>query len=369
MVQRLDERLENPWNAGRWRKGAHPLRRTLGRAAVVFLSTYPQAAARGETAHWLLVVDELQDQDPCHLEAVFEAMRAAHNATSLALGTVKLTTDALWQRKVRLEHVRAGDGVRRLFLVSPEQVTTANPDYAAFLESKVRQYGRHHPIVASEYSLEPMDGSNRLLDERRLALMRGAHPRGQPDPTAGNGGRLLLATLDLAGQDEAATDPLAQLANPGRDYTVAHVWEVVLLESAVGPALPRFLALDVWVDHGSRHFQDHPGRPALVHGLLAWLERWGIAHLIADASGVGHGVTDWLAAALGRPRVTGFDLAGTGKKAALSSALLSLVETGRLRYWTGDQDQPLSDGWWFWRQAQACTYHLPPDGRFERDLQ
>ena len=42
----------------------------LGKAAVVFLSSHPQAFARGETAHHLLVVDELQDQDAAHVQAV-----------------------------------------------------------------------------------------------------------------------------------------------------------------------------------------------------------------------------------------------------------------------------------------------------------
>ncbi|MDX1664828.1 MAG: hypothetical protein R3272_13635, partial [Candidatus Promineifilaceae bacterium] len=88
-IRRLEERLENRWNAGRWKRAARPTRRLLGKAAVVFLSSHPQAFSRGETAHWLLVVDELQDNDPSHLEAVFEPMRAANNATALYIGTVR----------------------------------------------------------------------------------------------------------------------------------------------------------------------------------------------------------------------------------------------------------------------------------------
>ena len=73
-----------------------PVRRILGKASVVFLSTHPSAATRGETADWLLVIDELQDQVASHIEAVFEPMRAANNATALYIGTVKTTIDALW---------------------------------------------------------------------------------------------------------------------------------------------------------------------------------------------------------------------------------------------------------------------------------
>ena len=119
---------------------------------------------------------------------------------------------------------------------------------------------------------------------------------------------------------------------------------------------------------GGRRFEDVAGRPNLVARVMAWLESWGMAHLVADASGVGQGVTSWLTAVLGPHRVTGYGFAGTGKKAALGSVFLTLIETGRFKYWVGDDGRPLSDGWWFWTQAGACTYDIPPDGHFERDL-
>ncbi|HSG16065.1 MAG TPA: hypothetical protein VLE70_07060, partial [Anaerolineae bacterium] len=52
----------------------------------------------------------------------------------------------------------------------------------------------------------------------------------------------------------------------------------------------------------------------------------------------------------------------------LGSLFLSCIETGRFKYWTGE-DQPLQDGWWFYRQAEACTYHIPPGGQFDKHLQ
>ncbi|MEZ4517677.1 MAG: hypothetical protein R3C44_12915 [Chloroflexota bacterium] len=45
-----------------------------------------------------------------------------------------------------------------------------------------------------------------------------------------------------------------------------------------------------------------------------------------------------------------------------------MIDTGRFQYWTGDEDVPLSDGWWFRQQVAACTYTLPADGQFDRDL-
>ena len=65
---------------------------------------------------------------------------------------------------------------------------------------------------------------------------------------------------------------------------------------------------------------------------------------------------------------------------------LSLIETGRFKYWGYDPSAgesppseaaaispkssalPMTDCSWFWRQAEACAYEVPPDGRFDLDL-
>jgi hypothetical protein len=263
-----------------------------------------------------------------------------------------------------LEAEEARDGQRRVFLVHPHQVTAENRPYHDFLQAQIRKYGRHHPIVASEYFLEPVDGAGGLFDNRRRGLMHGSHDR-QRDPTAGT---VYVATLDVAGEDEATTDPVAALAHPGRDYTVATVFALSWPAPGDYAPGPTYLAVDVFVDHGTKHFQDVPGQPALVDRLAAWLDHWGVAHLIADETGVGQGLTSWFTAALGQHRVTGYSFSGRGQKARLGSLFLSLIETGRFRYWTDDRSEPLSDGWWFWRQVEACRYEIPPDGVFDRDL-
>jgi hypothetical protein len=362
--QRLENRLDNCWNRGEWSRRATPDRVCLGRASVTFLSTHPQAGVRGLTADDLLVIDEAQEQDASHVEAVFTPMRAAHNATALYIGTVKLTTDFLWTKKQELEAETARDGKPRVFLVPPGEVTAACPDYRRFLDGQVAKHGRNHPIVASEYFLEPIDGSGGLFDARRRDLMRGCHAR-QTHPRPG---ALTVATLDVAGEDEAPTDALAQLAHPGRDYTVATVFEVEMPGPGAPSPGPTYRAVDVFVDHGSRHFEAVPGRPSLVERLAGWLEHWQVAHLVADRSGVGMGLVAWLAAALGEHRVTGYDLGRSGAKASLGTLFLGLVETRRFQYWQEGGNPPLSDAWWFFKQAEACSYQVPSEGSFERDL-
>ncbi len=247
-------------------------------------------------------------------------------------------------------------------MVDPETVIAENPYYRDFLDGQVRKHGRHHPIIASEYYLEPIDGTGGLFGRRRRALMLGDHTRERsPRP-----GSCYVATIDVAGEDEAATDPIARLANPGRDYTVATIFRVEYPGPGSMAPGPTYRAVDVFVDHGSKHFQETPGSPPLVQRLYAWLENWQVAHIVADESGVGLGLTSWLTHAFGENRVTGFNFAGTGKKAALGSAFLSLVETGRFRYWPIDRH--LGDAFWFWRQVEACSYEIPAEGRFDRDL-
>ena len=139
---RLLERLNNPWNRHQWRKAANPTKVLLGTSSVVFISSHPQSAARGETAHHLLVIDELQDQDPLYLESTFTPMRAANNATAVYLGTVRSRYDALWRKKEELQALQAADNIQRVFWAGPDLVTAANPQYERFLGSQVANYGR-----------------------------------------------------------------------------------------------------------------------------------------------------------------------------------------------------------------------------------
>ena len=365
-VRRLEERLNNPFNREIWRKAAQPLRRILGDAAVVFISSHPQSAARGETADHLLIIDEMQNQQRSHIEAVFTPMRAARNATAVYLGTARTRHDALWLKKLELERQAERDGLRRVFTAGPEQVIAANPAYRKFLHGQVQQHGRYHPIIASEYYLEPLGSGSGLFPPRRLALMRGDHARRRVPS-----GAAIIALLDVGGQDEAATSPIAQLENPARDYTACTIVELTagcgLSPDSATDTGPIYHAVDIFTDQGSRHFQSYAGHPSLAERLLAYLQHWRVDHLICDATGVGEGLTSWLTSRLGPSRTSPFKFSASSK-AALGGSFLALIETGRFKYWSDDAEEEWSDGWWFWTQAAHCTYDLPPGARFDHDL-
>lgn len=359
-IQRLEEKLQNPLNAGLWNRTARPTGRNLGRSSVVFLSSHPAAAVRGETANWLLVVDEMQDQILSHIMATFEPMRAADNATALYLGTVRTRTDALWQKKQELHALERQDGIKRVMEVQPAEVIEVNERYGRFLDGQIAKYGRNHPIVASEYFNTPIDAHDALFDARRRALMQGKHQR-RKRPEANS---VYIATIDVGGQDEAATGLQASgrankdaLSNPDRDYTAATIFSI---KEGDGGLIYR--AVDSLVDIGSRHFQESGLNPSLARRLKTWLNHWRVTHVIADASGVGSGLADWLEKEL-TAAVTGVVISPK-RKAEIGLGFLSAIETGRFKWWN-DEQEPLSDSWWFFTQARHCTYYVPEGGRLE----
>ncbi len=379
---RLERRMDNNWTAGRWWTKTKPMRRGIGQAVVAFFSGHPQARSEGATANLLLIINETQDQHEPTIDRRFTPMRASTNATALYVGTVRTAHDLLWKLKTRLERLQQEDGIQRVFMVTPDQVGKENTHYAAFVANQIQTKGRQHPSVKTELFNEPLDAIAGLFPSRRLALMRGTHER-ETQPQAGE---TYVITIDVGGQDEAATsiiDPTPDLQSPGRDYTVATVARVVRRSPANGereirPFGHTYQIVDVFTDHGSRHFQrspgpsgTSPGQPSLFDRLLAYINHWKPLAVVCDASGVGQGITDALinASAI---QIIGFDFAKSHGKAKLGNNFLALVETGRLKYFAGhpaDPDAEGTDTYWYFTQCEHCSYHLAEGTPIERGLQ
>ena len=162
--------------------------------------------------------------------------------------------------------------------------------------------------------------------------------------------------------------------NPNRDYTVATVAHVVRDATPTGHA---YHVVDVFTDHGSRHFQrspgpsgESPGQPSLFDRLLAYINHWKPLAIICDASGIGAGITDALIKACTH-QIIGFDFAKSYGKAKLGNNFLALVETGRFKYFASTAHEYYtegSDAWWFFTQCEHCTYELAEGIPIERGL-
>lgn len=359
-VTRLDDRLENMWTERFCWSKSKPTRRGIRSAQCVFFSGHPLARAEGATANLLLVVNEVQDHNEATVERRFTPMRASTNATALYVGTVRTTSDYLWRTRQRLEKLEAEDGIRRVWVVGPDAVGRENPHYKAFVDGQIRLKGRNHPAIKTELFNEPVDVAAGLFPKRRRALMLGQHKRlHEPQEN-----EIYLALVDVGGQDEAAISAFADLQNPSRDYTTCSIVRVVRDKSLVGP---RYEVVDIWLDHGGRHFQEVPGRPSVFNRLLAYLDHWGVVAVISDFTGIGQGITDALIEKFNRV-VFGFDFAKSYNKARLGNDFLAVVETGRFKYFRDGCDDEGSDAWWFFIQCEHCGYELSEGMPIERGL-
>lgn len=357
-LARLESRLKNPWTKGTYWGRIKPTRRGVGEAKCVFFSGHVLSKAEGASAEILLIVNESQDQDEGVIDRRFTPMRASTNATALYVGTVRTTTDFLWKKRKDLEALQQADGIQRVFVVGPDEVGLENEAYGAFVEGQIAAKGREHPVVKTELFNEPVDTAAGLFPARRRALMTGEHDRIlSPRP-----GEVYIALIDVGGQDEAATTGFSMLDNPGRDYTVC---TIVRVRREPGAKVMSYEAVDVFLDHGSRHFQENPGQPSLFKRLVTYLKHWSTQAVVCDMSGVGQGLTDALIEAY-RGRVFGFEFAKGHNKAELGNNFLSLIETGRFRYFKDGQGQ--GDAFWFFLQCEFCGYELAQGVPIERGL-
>jgi len=355
---RLAGHLDNVWNRGKWGKSEGYIYH-LGRASVVFLSGKVGADVLGATASLLLEFDEAQSFNELKAEQEFAPMCAAYNATRVYYGTIR-TSNTYLSKKIRdLRRLEAQDGQRRVFVVPYDIVGKEVPAYKTFVESEIRKKGWNHPVIKMEYRLEEIDSAGGMFDPRRRALMQGDHPRYyEPRP-----GKIYAATLDVAGEDEAAG--LEELARPGRDFTISYIHEVdlsTLRDRNVGA--PTYRVVDVFCDQGSKHFEAG-GASSVSLQLRAWYLKWGIVYLVADASGVGAGLVSYLAGQLGDDVVIPYKFSPPARKSKLGVDFLAVVETGRFQYFRDDGSSDFTE---FWLEVESCQYEVPEDGDMERKM-
>jgi hypothetical protein len=222
------------------------------------------------------------------------------------------------------------------------------------VKREIARKGRQHPLIKTQYYLEEIDAEGRMFDDRRQALMQGDHRRYH----APQEGKVYAATLDVAGEDEEMSGPVLgagegtklRLRSPRKDSTVATIFEVDL-STVRDPLLaaPTYRVVDVLSDTGTRHNQ-------LYGKLRAYFEHWGVRWIVADASGVGAGLVSFLSArqAFGE-RVLPFQFSPPKRKSDLGWDFLSVVETGRFKYF---RDDGSADWREFWQQVEGCQYEV-----------
>lgn len=346
-MRRLDMSLSNDWNRAQWRR-AHGYQIHLGEAAVYFFSGEPAANVAGATANVLLQCDEAQDMLEAEWDKKFLPMAASTNATRVYWGTA-WTSRTFLARKVRhLRDLERQDGIRRVFIVTPDEVAAENPDYGDFVAGQVAAKGRNHPLIKTQYFNEEIDADGGMFPATRRALMQGDHPaRLDPEP-----GHIYALLLDVAGADEGAigerTDAAA-LENPKRDSTVLTIVDVDLAslqDQVLKAPTYRVVQRKAWT--GIKH--------TLLYGqLLALAKHWKAKYLVADATGVGAGLVDFLTAAL--PAGVVFPFVFSSKtKSDLGWDFIGVCDTGRWKEHVAAAGD--ADGAEFWHQLEFCGHEV-----------
>jgi hypothetical protein len=295
-------------------------------------------------------VDEAQSLSIAKYDRDIAPMASSTNATRVFWGTA-WTSQTLLARELRAaQAAERADGVRRVFVMSAEQVSREVPAYGRFVAEQVARLGRHHPMVKTQFFSEELDGEAGMFPPARRALMQGQHVR----RSAPEAGRLYALLVDVAGEDEAAPAPGEQirLANPARDATALTVVEVdtsTLSDEALRAPTYRVVDRRIWV--GVRH-------TALYAQIKALAETWRAQRVVVDATGVGAGLASFLEKAL-PGKVTPF-VFNSNSKSKLGWDFLAIVETGRFKDWADPGDGREDERELFWRQVAACECHVYP---------
>ena len=273
-------------------------------------------------------------------------MAASTIATRVFWGTA-WTSRTLLSRELRAAtKAQKKDGVKRVFILTADDVSKEVPAYGTFVAGQVTRLGCFHTMVKTQYFSEEIDAEGGLFPPERIALMRGAHaPTAQPKE-----GKIYAATLDLAGEDEAvisdpsmSTPEAAQLANPKRDSTSLTIFEVDLStvdDPLIGKPAYKVINRYEWI--GTKHSK-------LYGEIKAILELFDIRFIAVDSTGVGAGMTSFLSAALG-DRVIPFDF-NTRTKSDLLWDFLGIIDSGRFKDYTPEDKT-------FWQQIKFCEFEI-----------
>ena len=290
-----------------------------GQAQARFLSADPGANVVGHTADLLLEVDEAQDVPSEKFDRDFRPMAASTNAPVVFYGTPWGPRSLLEQAKATHRAAERRDGRRRHFRYDWEQVAAHVPDYGRYVEAERERLGEQHPLFRTQYLLEVVDDSDRLLDGAALAQLQGDHERLRvPRP-----GERYVAGLDLAGH----APPDAEDARGGgeRDWTVL---TIASLQTRDGGAP----AIQV-VEHQA--WRGEATEP-LLESLADRLRRvWRVRRVAVDATGLGGPVADLLAGRLPRGSVEPV-VFSSERKSRLGFGLLAAILSGRLRLYRMD---------------------------------
>lgn len=310
----------------------------LGKASITFFSAEPSAQVVGATASLLLECDEAQDVEQAKWDKDFRPMGATGNATGVFYGT-PWARDDLLARELERARDTSTSAARRAWVIPWERVADANPLYGVHVEREIARLGREHPIIRTQYLLDPMDRAGALFSDEQIAKLEGDHPRARTLALAAPifrpgmyGGT--VAGLDCAGEierdasDESDATPTTERR---RDSTVLWIAALDLSRQVPGVFEPIVRVLDIYQWRGTPHHELLPTVRQILHA-------WKVQRVVVDATGVGGGFATYLIAAMGKNAVDAYKYTEQ-TKSDLGYSLIEAVNSGRLLLYSGTDDE------------------------------
>lgn len=336
-ILRLKDTLQNgPLTRGRWR-GSFGYMVLLKNASISFLSADKNANIVGATASLLLEVDEAQDVDPDIYDRSLRPMASSTNATTVLYGTAWATNSLLERVKLQNLELEHETGEKRHFEYDWTVLAAINAHYKNFVQHEINRLGMDHPTIQTQYLLHTLSDAGSLLSEAQKALLQGTHPR-QHAPTPNT---TYVAGIDVAGEDEAHSDSQARLLAPKRDSTVITIAEVSHTQD--GPSTK--VVEHIWWTGRDQVWQ--------FEQINAIWQRWNLTYAVVDASGIGHGLSQFLAAH--HPNRVEQLIFTRPTKSLLAYDLLAAINTKSLTVYQPDGSPHSQQLWW---EIDHTTYNL-----------
>ncbi len=212
---------QNPLSAEKW-KGEWSYIIRLGEARILFFSANENANVVGATAHIMMEFDEAQDISVDKHDRDFMPMASSTNCPRIYYGTAWEKDSLLDLQKQRHLEEESLTGKRRHFEYPWWVVAECNRAYGDFVESEKNRLGENHPMFRTQYKLETLSGENRFLTSTQLNLIRGNHSRQRQRSDES----IIVAGIDIAGEDENTSEISLRAINPQKDSTVITIAKV-----------------------------------------------------------------------------------------------------------------------------------------------
>jgi len=322
-MMRLKDRLNDAGFDGIWTAELGYIVK-LGNARAIFLSADESANVVGNTAHILLEIDESQDVSKEKYSKEFKPMGATTNVTTVHYGTTWDDATLLEEVKQTNLELERRDGIKRHFRYDWEEVAKYNPDYLAYVESERERLGENHPLFLTQYCLLPIHGGGGFLSAQQRAQLQGEHER----KIRGEAGKVYVAGIDLAGEEEGEGGEHLMILNPKRDSTVVTIGELDFSGCNEVNKEPHIRIVEHYRWTGKKHTELYAQLVDILKNV------WHCRRVVVDATGVGEPVASFLRKALGS-RVTPFTFTQKSKS-ELGFNLLAAVNSGRIKMYRGD---------------------------------